>query len=85
MGLGKMETPFLKGAQYHFVPGPSKVSIGIWVRPDKSYLRTSWENRDECGLLGGGRLEAKLLGIFSSMPLSGGGHFGKNLPLTHQH
>ena len=27
----------------------------------------------------GRTLEAKLLGIFSSMPFSGGGHFGKNL------
>ena len=26
-------------------------SIGIWVRPDCSSWRTSWESRGECGLL----------------------------------
>ena len=35
----------------HWVPGQSKVSIGIWVRPDCSSWRTSWENRGDCGLL----------------------------------
>ena len=33
---------------------------------------------------GGRTLEAKLSGIFISMPFSGGGHFGKSGP-THQH
>ena len=31
----------------HWVPGQSKISIGIWV----SSWRISWENRGECGLL----------------------------------
>ena len=54
MGLGEMETPFLKGTldfHVHWVPGQCKVSIGIWVKPDCSSWRTSWEDRGDCGLL----------------------------------
>ena len=56
------------------------VSIGVWFRPDCSSWRTSWENKGECGLCGGRTLEAKPSGIFSSLPFSGGGHFGKIWP-----
>ena len=44
---GKIHTHF----HMHWVPRQSKVSRGIWVKPVCSSWRTSWENRDECGLL----------------------------------
>jgi len=46
----------------HWVSGQSEVSMGIWVKPDCSPWRTSWENRGECGLLRGKDIESKALG-----------------------
>ena len=58
--------PILKKAHMDFhvhqVPGQSEVSIGIWVKPDCSSWRTSWENRGECGLLWGKDTGGKALG-----------------------
>ena len=37
MGLGEMETPFVKGTHSisrALLPGQSRDSIGIWVKPD---------------------------------------------------
>jgi len=45
-----------------WVSGQSKVSIGIWVKPDCNSLSTSWENRGECGLLWGKDIGSKALG-----------------------
>ena len=65
----------------HWVPGQSRDSIGIWVRPDCSSWRISWENRGVTVAHCGGRtLEAKLSGIFISVCSSRGGHFGKIWP-----
>ena len=50
----------------HWVPGQGEVSIGIWVKPDCSSWRTSWENRVNVAFCEGGTLKAKLSGIFSS-------------------
>ena len=68
------------GFHVHWVPGQSKVFIGIWVKPDCSSWRTSWEKWGKHGFLWGRTLEEKLLGIFNSMPFSGGGHFEKIWP-----
>ena len=78
-----METPFLQGTHrlsHAQVPGQSKVTIGMWVRPDCRSWRTSWENRGECGLLWGKDTEGKALGNIQQLPFSGGGHLGKIWP-----
>ena len=54
--------PILKRCTQTFMctgPGQSKISIGIWVKPDYSSWRTSWENRGECGLLWGKDIGSK--------------------------
>ena len=61
----------------HWVPGQSKISIGIWVKPDCSFWRTSGKTGMKVACCGGRTLEAKLLEIVSSIPFSGGDHLGK--------
>ena len=46
----------------HWVPGGSKVSKGIWIRPDCNSWRTSWKNRGEWVLLWGKDVVSKALG-----------------------
>ena len=46
----------------HWVPGQSRGSIGIWVKPDCSSWRILWESRGECGLLWGKDIGSKALG-----------------------
>ena len=43
-----------RGFQGHWVPGRSRGSIGIWVGPDCSSWRTSWENQGWVWLVVGG-------------------------------
>ena len=88
-GTGGNRDPILKRRTQTFtctdwVPGQSKVSIGIWVRPDCSSWRTSWENGVNVACCGGRALEAKLLGIFSSCFSLVVAIVGKSGP-THQH
>ena len=64
----KVHTDF----RVHWVPGQSKGSIGICVRPDCSLLGKQGVTVACCGRKA---LETKLLGIFISMHFSGGGHF----------
>ena len=51
----------------HWVLGQSNDSIGIWLRPDCSSWRISWENRVSVACCGGTILEAKVLGIIISV------------------
>ena len=64
----------------HWVPGQSRDSKGIWVRPACGSWRISWENRGGLAYCAGSTLEAKVLGIIISMSSSRGGHFGTIWP-----
>ena len=46
----------------YWVPGQSRGSTGIWVRPDCSSWRISWERGGDCELLWGKDIGGKALG-----------------------
>ena len=65
----------------HWVPGQSRDSIGIWVRPDCSSWRISWENRGVTVACRAGRtLEPMVSRIIISLCSSTGDHSGKIWP-----
>ena len=84
MELGEMENPFLKGTH--------RLSCALDPRAKQSLHRNlGWtclqfvvdllgKQGVNVACCGGRTLEAKLSGIFSSVPFSGGGHFGKIWP-----
>ena len=65
MGLGETETPFVKAHtdfHMHWVPGQSKVSIGIWVRLTAVLGGPPGKTGGECVLLWGKGTGGKTLG-----------------------
>ena len=54
------------GFHVHWVPGQSRDSTGIWVRPTCRSLRISWENGATMACCRGRTIEAMVLGIIIS-------------------
>ena len=84
MGLGEMETPFLKGAhRLSRALGP-RAKQGLHRNLGQTRLQFLGDllgkQRVTMACCGGRALEAKLLGIFISVCSSRGGHFGKMQP-----